>query len=96
MTFGYFEMTAKDPPQDETRGGEVVDEEKFFAEKLKIEVRRTEARALLGDVHAPSGGAVVAREGRGGWGVGGRGSVVAWNWISGGRATLVGDGERGW
>ena len=38
------------------RGGEVVDEEKFFTERLKIEVRRLEAQASLGDVHAPSDG----------------------------------------
>ena len=53
MSLVDFETNAKDPPQDSTRGG-VVDEEKFFAERLKIEVRRPEARASLGDVHAPS------------------------------------------
>ena len=30
-----------------------MDEEKFFAERLKIEVRHPEAQASLGDVHAP-------------------------------------------
>ena len=31
-----------------------MDEEKFFAERLKIEVRRLGAQALLGDVQAHS------------------------------------------
>ena len=42
-----------------------MDEEKFFAERLKIEVRRPEARASLGDVHVPSD--EVAHELEGQW-----------------------------
>ena len=53
VIFGYFEMTLKIPPKTR-RGVEVVDEEKFFAERLKIEVRRPGAQASLEDVHAPS------------------------------------------
>ena len=31
-----------------------MDDEKFFGERLKIEVRRLGVQASLGDVHAPS------------------------------------------
>ena len=55
VIFGHFEMTLKIPlPPKTRRGVEVVDDEKFFAERLKIEVHRPGAQASLGDVHAPS------------------------------------------
>ena len=44
---------SKDPtPQRHDEGGKVVDEEMFFVERLKIEIRCPGAQALLGDVHA--------------------------------------------
>ena len=52
VSFGHFEMTAKDPPSRHDEGGEVV--KKSFVERLKREVRRPGARALLGDVHGQS------------------------------------------
>ena len=64
-SLGVMRPNAKDPTPKTRRGGEVVDEEKFFAERLKIEVRRPEARASLGDVHAPSN--EVAHELEGQW-----------------------------
>ena len=47
-TFGYFEMTAKDPPPRCDEGAEVVDEEKFFAERLKMEVRHQRGSSIVG------------------------------------------------
>ena len=49
-TFAYFGMTAKDSPPRHDEGGEVMDEEKVFAERLKIEVRRPGARAPSDEV----------------------------------------------